>query len=293
MSLTLVIPVGNFSKDREHLLEYLNQSKIFGIPMILVIDDSNPDSIIQARKLEAQRIDQRVRVLQYDGRNPGGARNEAIKYVQTQWLQFCDSDDSIDIESVLKLINSQEVSNCQAIVAGFRQKLKNDQKFNPRDYFARKFLYLGIGLDPGIWRWIFRTEFVKNLKFAETRMGEDQVFIAKFLLSNPKLINKQNLSVYSYDSNTPGNLTSQYSSEEVEKALKEFETLSLKDSQLRNSILVTILYFKMKLTIIRRNVEFSKIDRFAMYLPFIAYFLKAIFLTLFKRLERLGIDRGR
>ena len=293
MSLTLVIPVGNFSKDREHLLEYLNQTKIFGIPVILVIDDSKPDSIIQARKLEAQQIDQRVKVLQYDGRNPGGARNEAIKYVQTEWLQFCDSDDSIEIESVLKLINSQEVSHCQAIVAGFRQKLKNDQKFKLRDYFARKFLYLGIGLDPGIWRWIFRTEFVKNLKFAETRMGEDQVFIAKFLLSNPKLINKQKLSVYFYDSNTPGNLTSQYSSEEVEKTLKEFEALSLKDSQLRNSFLVTILYFKMKLTTIRRNVEISKIDRFAMYLSFIAYFLKAIFLTLFKRLERLGIDRGR
>ena len=293
MSLTLVIPVGNFSKDREHLAEYLNQTKIFGIPIILVIDDPNPVSIVQARKLEAQQIDQRLRVLQYDGRNPGGARNEAIKYVQTQWLQFCDSDDSIEIESVLRIINSQEVSHCQAIIAGFRQKLKKNQKFNPRDYFARKCMYLGIGLDPGIWRWIFRTEFVKNLKFAETRMGEDQVFIAKFLLSNPKLINKQNVSVYSYDSNTPGNLTGQYSSAEVEKTLKEFEALSLRDSQLRNSLLVTILYFKMKLIVIRRNVEISNIDRFFMYLSFIAYFLKAIFLTLFKRLERLGIDRGR
>ena len=78
MSLTLVIPVGNFSKDREHLLEYLNQTKIFGIPVILVIDDSKPDSIIQARKLEAQQIDQRVKVLQYDGRNPGGRPVRAL-----------------------------------------------------------------------------------------------------------------------------------------------------------------------------------------------------------------------
>lgn len=293
MSLTLVIPVGNFSKDREHLLEYLNETKIFGIPMILIIDDSDPNSIVQARKLEAQQGNQRVKVLQYDGRNPGGARNEAIKHVQTRWLQFCDSDDSIEIKSVLRLIDSEEVSHCQAIVAGFRQELKSDQKLNLRDHFARKFLYFGIGLNPGIWRWIFRTEFVKNLKFAETRMGEDQVFIAKFLLSNPKLINKQNLPVYNYNSENPGNLTSQYSSEEIEKTLKEFELLSLRDSQLRNSLLITLLYFKMKLTTIRRKVEISKSERFVVYLSFLAYFLKVIFLTLFKRLEKLGLDRGR
>ena len=288
ISLTIVIPVANFTKDEFKIRRYIEQTREFGVQVILVIDDSNPESLARAKDLMAENHTQNGMILQFSGRNPGGARNEAIKYVKTQWLQFCDSDDSINIKTIVELLNSLDLANCEAVIAGFNSTQNVSRQKNRIDFLSRRLLSLGIILNPGIWRWIFRAESVKNLKFPETRMGEDQLFIAKFLTNNPRLINRQDLLVYNYFTNVQGNLTSQYSTAELRKTLEEFKALSIKKAQLRNSLLVIALYFRLTLTLIRRDEKVFKTKRYAMYFSLCFKSVQTVLLALSGRLEKLG-----
>lgn len=44
-----------------------------------------------------------------------------------------------------------------------------------------------IALNPGIWRFIFNKEILKDIEFANLRMAEDQVFLAKILSQSPEI----------------------------------------------------------------------------------------------------------
>jgi hypothetical protein len=48
-----------------------------------------------------------------------------------------------------------------------------------------------IALNPGLWRWVVRRDFAKNVKFPELSMGEDQCYIAKLLQNDPKVFFSQ------------------------------------------------------------------------------------------------------
>jgi glycosyltransferase involved in cell wall biosynthesis len=279
--------VGNFIRDRENILLSLIQAEKLKVKVFLVLDDANPNSASQAKGMVKDNAFRCVQIFQYSGRNPGGARNEGLRHVQTPWVQFCDSDDFIEISNTIQLLNSIDDTQLDAIVAGFKKK-PDFKKHRIVDYVAKKSFPLGIILNPGIWRWLFRTEFVANLRFAETRMGEDQVFLAKCLLQNPEISNKQDYCVYTYNSEVPGSLSEEYSSEELEKTLREFELLSFENAKLRNSLLVFCLYFKMTLTRIRRTFGQSKSYKYGMYFSVLFRFLKMTFLVLTKRLGKLG-----
>jgi glycosyltransferase involved in cell wall biosynthesis len=247
VSLTIAIPVGNYERDKSNIFHYLDQLHSLNAKIILIIDDPK---FVLSEDLEEKLVGlgrEKVVVIKYDGRNPGGARNLAIKIADTSWIQFCDSDDYSAIEGTLKLLESARYEKCDAIIAGFiyREALSEEvpaKQVNLESNMINR--VFGIVKNPGIWRWIFRTDVVKDCKFPETRMAEDQVFISRFLARNPVLFFKNDV-IYTYNTNVSGSLTSNFQSDELDKSLKYFSTLRIQNLSWQNLSLICLLYHKL------------------------------------------------
>jgi hypothetical protein len=61
-------------------------------------------------------------------------------------------------------------------------------------------------INPGIWRFIFRTSAIINTNFPAYRMGEDQVFLARLLISESSVYFSDK-NVYLYVESERGQLT--------------------------------------------------------------------------------------
>jgi hypothetical protein len=65
---------------------------------------------------------------------------------------------------------------------------------------------LGLVVNPGLWRIVFKTRQAKKRPFRTFRMGEDQLFLAEYLTFNPR-IHFSSKETYLYAQEVPGQLT--------------------------------------------------------------------------------------
>ena len=63
-----------------------------------------------------------------------------------------------------------------------------------------------IALNPGLWRWIIRRNFIKTEHFPDLSMGEDQYFLISLLNREPKIVFTNQL-FYEYSQSSAESLT--------------------------------------------------------------------------------------
>jgi glycosyltransferase involved in cell wall biosynthesis len=139
---------------------------------VLLIHDS-------AGKLENHQIEMLVNKkpnIKYVNVNCGSAgiaRNRGMREATGKWIVFWDSDDLGFPNKVLKAL--ADVTK-DVVVGNFcvSQEGKN--------YLSSNSLasdYLQIAINPGIWRFIFKSEVAKKCKFSDLKLGEDIMFLVE------------------------------------------------------------------------------------------------------------------
>jgi hypothetical protein len=104
---------------------------------------------------------------------------------------------------------------------------------------------------PGIWRFAFKKELIKGRRFPDYRMGEDQVFLAKILLSEQNYLRYEEI-VYGYSCNNPGQLTKDRKAvSDLEFAIKEMLEI-ISHSQLSTKV-IQMLLSRQILTLLKRG----------------------------------------
>ena len=295
VSLTIAIPVGNYERDKLNIFHYLDQLHSLNAKIILIIDDPR---FVLSEDLENKMSDlgrEKLTVIKYNGRNPGGARNLAIEIADTSWIQFCDSDDYSSIEGSLKLLESERDEKCDAIIAGFvsREALSEKVPMNQVNLEGNlSNRVLRIIKNPGIWRWIFRTDAVKDCKFPETRMAEDQVFLARFLARDPVLFFTNDV-IYTYNTSVSGSLTSNFQSDELDKSLEVFSTLRIQNLSWHNLSLICLLYHKLIYSRDKRKHSRSRLRNLLLAIRFIGNSLVSAMLIKTRIRNTLGNYGGK
>jgi len=210
MLLSVVIPVGNLNRDYENLrniIKSLLTTEIATeIELVFILDTSEKFAVLKLSELcEVEKIIN-YKILKCSDRNPGASRNIGITSSAGKWIIFCDSDD-LPIFSSIQIAMAQADSECNIIIGSFATEnylnvvtpvrlIENDSTFN----------WGLISLNPGIWRWLIKRNFLKFITFPELSMGEDQFFLIK-LLSNRPLIKFSSESFYIYRTGTQDRLT--------------------------------------------------------------------------------------
>lgn len=178
VSLTIVLTVNRPKDTFRYINKYIEQCEFYRIKLIIVLDSCEHDfkTFVHLAKCENVTL-----IKGYFG-NPGQARNAGLSVAKTKWIMFCDSDDVVYLKNVTHLLAGCS-SKYDVIIGSFDSI--NLYNSNYSQYIAESIE--NVMLNPGIWRWVFKNEFISELKFPALSMGEDQLFLAQVVNKMPNI----------------------------------------------------------------------------------------------------------
>lgn len=245
--LSAIIPVGDFITHKDNITRIIQQSTEIGIELILVIDNQTQSVFMDAVTL-FRDLKGNGSVIRGESGNPGGSRNFGFSRTTKKWVTFWDCDDAPDAIKTIEMISRLGVAEYDVLIGSYEVQNLLNLELDKREIEVNHWK-IDVGLNPGIWRFVFKREFLVNLSFPDLKMGEDQVFLQRVFSKNPHVFVSQ-LTVYRYRINVPSQLTSEKSNvksliEANQLALEEYQVLSTK------SIIIDAMLIRQFLTLSR------------------------------------------
>lgn len=192
--LDVVIPVlmpnPYLEINREHMKYTCDNIRV-----IYVIDLSRIDTI--KSDLNFQSSSKELFIFGKYG-SPGKARNAGLNECTAEFVCFWDVDDRTNIEEVCASLKEIGRNKSQLAVGKWSVRGSRKLSMNNRP--------LDVGLNPGLWRFIFQRSLIGNLRFLELMWGEDHVFLAHVFELNPKVSRIQHV-LYEYNTGVEDSLT--------------------------------------------------------------------------------------
>lgn len=266
VSLTAIIPIGFTDGNLFSLRETLLACSQHGIKVVLIHDDHDDGTkdLIDVLFSECPWL----QIERGKFRAPGLARNLGISRVDTEWFCFWDVDDKPNVENIAEAISNLNSSSVEIIVGLFSTE---DSKTNIRRLWkypkSSKNIPIEIAINPGLWRFIFRTNEYKNCMFEGGTMGEDQLFLAQAQISfeNMRTVNEE---FYVYVTNRENQLTA------IGSRAVQLHTVISREAEVEKNcngkVFADLLIVKQSLTLIRMGI-FNRKDTFWIFVKTIGH----------------------
>jgi len=220
--LSFVIPVHNMAGRLQNLEKSIESGKGLGVRFLIVDDfsqDSTQDELI-AMISNKQEMD--IKLVTGNFGSPGKARNAGLEQVETTYVMFADSDDIFYISEIVRALIDK--SSCAQVIIGAYREIDFESKESKVCQPSHP-LHINLAINPGIWRMIFKTSMIKDKKFKDYRMAEDQLWLAEIAILD-RQIEIVDLIFYDYFANNKNSLTSNLmAKQDLEKVLVEFSEL--------------------------------------------------------------------
>lgn len=240
--VSIIIPVYNAAEHLENCLKSVLEQTYKNIEIILV-DDGSTDISKEICAHYAQKYSN-IKLIEQTNSGPSAARNNGIINATGEFIQFVDSDDTIDKNMTETLVNALE-KNVQLAICGFQRihvKTGKTEKFTNKtnticniDELLNVFgFYYEDWLINTVWNKMYITDIIKNynIRFiSDIRMGEDLIFNLDYLKICHNIILIQDV-LYNYMVYSSGSLTTSYIQNEfiVQKYLYSYVENFLKES---------------------------------------------------------------
>ena len=246
--LDAVVPISDFDRDREKIINLLHNT-INEIHIIFVLD-MDPEREAYARISIGELLsihDLDALILSVEERNPGGARNFGLTHTSSPFVAFWDSDDEPNQTRIIEAIKENKLSQYKfdIIVGQYEIAENEDIKLIS---FDRDITPLDLALDTGIWRMVFRREFLNGIVFPSLSMAEDQLFILRLLLKDP-ILKTSNATFYKYYKKSSSQLTSTRDAfSDIPLAMKLSASLIREVNTSKKFYLIRIFYLRQALS---------------------------------------------
>jgi glycosyltransferase involved in cell wall biosynthesis len=172
----VVVPFADRMHNLEPLKSWLSKESVpINFRIILVHDVNSQDTASEEVSKLLSPLDPNSYIY-VKGKfgSPGGARNAGLEKVRAQWVCFWDSDDFPLPNEFLNMIESAIQSQSEVCVGKFEtiQHHRNEQKSCPQSTSR-----VSVAITPGFWRMAFTRHSIGDVRFTNSRMGEDQLFL--------------------------------------------------------------------------------------------------------------------
>lgn len=173
--LSVVVPITKMAGRFENLESWLMGALECEIEVILVHDVQDDLTGVEIAAKFKGINHSKLKFLEGKFNSPGLARNKGISESTGKWIAFWDADDVPNPQAAKSLVDSSQVQSAvQLIVGSYEVISPNGQTFID----ARHGDINGVAVNPGIWRMIFKQDLMEGRSFSNSKMGEDQEFIA-------------------------------------------------------------------------------------------------------------------
>ena len=201
--VTIVVPISRMAGKLDSLESWLKTCSGLPIEVLLVHDQRDADTQSELCDLikMTKGVDIKLHVVHYG--SPGLTRNLGMQLAKGKWIQFTDSDDVVNVHSVLSVIKKAKM-NTEILITKYALS-DGSKKQNCEIKFPNPLI--DVLLNPGIWRMIFLRDAISNVQFRGMRMGEDQLFLMELQFISLK-IEFMDTCTYTYNNDFSGQLTS-------------------------------------------------------------------------------------
>lgn len=201
--LTAIVPVSGMAGRLHNLESWLSTIRDLDIQIIIVHDRKDSETEKQLLVILGTINSSKIIFLSGAFGSPGAARNAGLERVDSNFVCFWDSDDLPQPQSILSDLETYS-GDCEILVGQYVRigdGSKEIGQINSKDTSASD-----VAMNPGLWRMVFRSDFISSVKFQTMRMGEDQLFLAEIMALKPRVSFTHTL-FYSYFVGHPGQLT--------------------------------------------------------------------------------------
>lgn len=247
-SITFVVPMRPTQGRVDRTYDWVSVSQNLPIKIIISLfsSETNPDEVQLLKDIAAHNPEYLV-VLEHRMDNPGESRNLGLEAVITPWVAFVDSDDLVRPEVYLEWLNGN--SNSDAHFGNFEICENGTFQTSPSlEKKGRTRLIKSIFINPGIWRYLFRTELAKSASFPNLIMGEDITYLARLNLKVDQISVHSDIC-YTYMKHE---LQLTKSSQKYIELYKTFKQL-LSEMHNYNSVISLVLTLKIAISIISKS----------------------------------------
>jgi len=218
---SVIIPVYNCSGSIIRALDSISIQEYYNCEVIL-IDDCSPDNSAELIKeyIESHQS-YRITLLSNNANSgPAECRNKGIHIAKGQYICFLDSDDYL-CDSYFKTLNSlAESKHPDIIYIGYNHVFDNVVRKISNSVFHDKDSFIA-GASACLWRFVVKTDIIKELKLPDLRNAED-IAVIPLLISNSNNINFCNSALYNYI-HSNSSLSGQHSPAVSKNFIKSFE----------------------------------------------------------------------
>jgi glycosyltransferase involved in cell wall biosynthesis len=245
--LTAIVPVSEMSGRLHNLENWLFAIHNLDIQVIIVHDYRDSETERQLLSIVKAVDSSKIVYLSGTFGSPGAARNAGLEQVESKFVCFWDSDDLPHPQSIVPQLEIySEV--CDILVGQYVQSLNHPedmQQIKSKDCSIND-----VAINPGLWRMIFRRDFISSVKFQKMRMGEDQLFLAEVMMLKPRMFFTHTV-FYKYFVGHPGQLTQNpVAISELVDAFREILNLRERTSG-REFEFISIVILRMNFTLAR------------------------------------------
>ena len=177
--LSVIVPVTRMANKFQNLIQWLETVKEQPIEIIVIHDIQDFDTSLEIKTIVAQFDQLNLQFIEGEYGSPGMARNAGIKLATGEWLAFWDSDDIPEVINVITNIKHCGISNTDYIIGNFVEC--NEITGVKVKHILGKRLLIDVGLNPGLWRFIFKRATLNDLQFSNLLIAEDQEFLARYM----------------------------------------------------------------------------------------------------------------
>lgn len=164
-ALSLIVPVYNVARWLDACVESLLRQDIDDYEILLVDDGSTDGSGALADAWAEKSV--RIRVLHQPNAGLGAARNSGVAASTGRYVQFVDSDDTLEVNVLGTLLQRMEAERLDVLRFNYRNIDESGQEFRP-------YKDVKVGAD-------YRESVCNGLKFLTERLGH-ACYAVQFLL---------------------------------------------------------------------------------------------------------------
>lgn len=254
--ISAIIPVAGFPNGTSQIDSWTESEGLRGFEIIFV-DDSDDKEVQKKLKEIAAKLSKysKVKIMKSQSRNPGGARNLGLSIAEGSWIVFWDCDDIPNPSKVKEMIIIANDNNSDVALGNFQIRDGSSRNVKIKKVVDGQHILESVAINPGLWRFAFKSKIAKSIAFPELSMGEDQIYLANYLTYFRTLSFYPEI-VYEYWNHPSGQLTkNRKKMRELNSAVNYFYTAYESSKCLPLFIVIT----RLTITSLKHNSILEKI----------------------------------
>ena len=218
--LSVIVPITRMANRLGTLKKWIQDCQYQNLEIILVHDKRDDETGIELVSIIEENPNLQLSIIEGKFGAPGIARNAGLIKATGKWIVFWDCDDQPKLENVCKILQEEEIrkeNRVEVVIGQF--STSRDNIYMNETLRIRDITLMDVALNPGLWRMVFRRNTIKNFRFTDSKMAEDQNFIS--MIDLPKLHYKfVDIHFYTYHLGVQNQLTSEsYAINDIPKAI--------------------------------------------------------------------------